>query len=229
MLRIILIIFIYIVASTGHAHDVPLTFDRVRLDASATAEVANDMLVAMLYAQREGQDAAALADEVNAAVAWALGTAREDDAVEARTLGYQTQPVYQNQRLHGWRVRQSLRLESREPERLAALLGTLQARLAVESVGYEVSPERLREAEASLTVEALAAFRERAELVRRELGAAGYRLVEVDVGGGGGPVAFTRSAPVRMEMSAAVAPPALEPGTRDVTVTVNGTIELQRQ
>jgi len=30
-------------------------------------------------------------------------------------------------------------------------------------------------------------------------------------------------------MRAAAAPPALEPGTRDVRVTVNGTIELERR
>jgi predicted secreted protein len=208
--------------------DAPLTYDRVHLSGTATGEVANDTLVALLYAQREGQQAAALADEVNAAIAWALEQAAGSDGIKAQTLDYQTQPVYQNQRLSGWRVRQSLRLEGRDAGRLASLVGTLQARLAVQSIGYQVSPARQREAEEALIVEAIAAFRGRAELVREQLGAAGYRLVELQVDGGG-PVPMPRTAMATMEMRGAAAPPALEPGTRDLSVSVSGTIELERR
>ena len=228
MLRILLISMITICSFSAVADEAPLTYDRIRLSGTASSEVANDTLVAVLYAQREGQEAAPLAGEVNAAVAWALEQARDVPGLKAQTLGYQTQPVYQNQRLSGWRVRQTLQLESREPERLAGLLGTLQERLAVQSVGYTVSPARMREAEDALIVEALAAFRARAELVRRELGAAGYRLVELGVDGGG-PGPAPRVAMAAMEMRAAAAPPALEPGTREVTVSVSGTVELERR
>ena len=145
-----------------------------------------------------------------------------------QTLGYQTQPVYRNQRLDGWRVRQSLRLESIEPEQLAKMIEPLQERLRLQSVSYSISPKRQREAEDALLVDALAAFRARAELVRKELGAAAYRLVELRVDGGGGPQPMPRVA-MAMEMRAASTPPALEPGTRDVQVTVTGTIELERR
>lgn len=208
--------------------EAPVTYDRIHLSGSATGEVANDTVVALLYAQREGQQAAALADEVNGAIAWALAQAAGSEGIKAQTLDYQTQPVYQNQRLSGWRVRQSLRLESRDASRLASLVGTLQARLAVQSIGYQVSPARQREAEEGLIVEALAAFRGRAELVREQLGAAGYRLVELRVDGGG-PVPMPRTAMATMEMRGAATPPALEPGTRDLSVSVSGTIELERR
>ena len=88
-----------------HADDTPLTYDRVQLSGSATSEVANDTLVAVLYVQREGQSAAPLAAEVNAAIAWGLEQARKAEGVKLQTLGYQTQPVYQNNRISGWRVR----------------------------------------------------------------------------------------------------------------------------
>ncbi|HEY5790494.1 MAG TPA: SIMPL domain-containing protein [Gammaproteobacteria bacterium] len=210
------------------ADDAPLTYDRVQLSGSATREVANDTLVAVLFVQREGQAAAPLAAEVNAAIAWGLEQARKADGVKVQTLGYQTNPVYQNNRISGWRVRQALRLESRDSERLSTLLGELQARLALQSVGYEVSPEARRAAEEALVREALAAFRARAELVSGELGAAGYRLVQLDVDGGG-PPPRPYQAMAAMEMRAAAAPPALEAGTQDLSVTVRGTIELERR
>jgi predicted secreted protein len=214
-------------SSNAFGHDTPLTFDRIHLNASASAEVANDTLVAELYALQEGQDPTELTNEVNDAVAWALEVATKSKAIKVQTLGYQTQPIYQNQRLTGWRVRQSLRLESREPEQLAKLLGALQERLRLQSVSYAISPARQREAEDALMIEALAAFRARAELVRGELGAAAYRLVQLSVDGGM-PAPMPRAA-MAMEMRAAAAPPALEPGTRDVNVTVSGIIELERR
>ncbi|RLA32358.1 MAG: hypothetical protein DRR03_08730 [Gammaproteobacteria bacterium] len=228
MKYILLIILIMLSSYPAYSDDKPLTYDRVRLNGTASSEVANDTLVAQLYVQREGQEAAPLAAEVNAAIAWGLEQAGAVNGVKAQTLGYQTQPIYQNKRLSGWRVRQSLRLESREPDRLAKLIGSLQARLAVQSVGYEVSPARQRKAQDALIVEAIAAFRARAELVRNELGAAGYRLVELNVNSGG-PGPRPRQAMAAMEMRAASAPPALEPGTRDISVTVNGIIELERR
>jgi predicted secreted protein len=228
-MRYILLLFLLLASSfPAVSGDAPLTYDRIHLSGTATGEVANDTVVALLYAQREGQQAATLADEVNAAIAWALAQAAGSEGIKAQTLDYQTQPVYQNQRLSGWRVRQSLRLEGRDAGSLAGLVGTLQARLAVQSIGYQVSPARQREAEEALIVEAIAAFRGRAELVREQLGAAGYRLVELHVDGGG-PVPMPRTAMATMEMRGAAAPPALEPGTRDLSVSVSGTIELERR
>ena len=71
MLRILLILSISISSIQAVADETPLTYDRVRLSGTASSEVANDTLVAVLYAQREGQDAAPLAGEVNAAVSTA--------------------------------------------------------------------------------------------------------------------------------------------------------------
>jgi predicted secreted protein len=224
----ILLFMLLAVTFQAFSAEAPLTFDRVHLTGSASGEVANDTLVAVLYVQREGQQAPPLAAEVNTAVAWALEQALALEDVKAQTLGYQTQPVYQNKRLSGWRVRQSLRLESREPEMLAKLIGALQERMAVQSIGYEVSPALRRQVEDALIVEAIAAFRARAELVSGELGAAGYRLVELDVDGGG-PRPVPRRAMAAMEMRADAAPPALAPGSRDLSVTVRGSIELERR
>lgn len=45
--------------------DQPLTYDRINLSVSAGTEVENDMLVCVMYAQAEGNDASQLSQEIN--------------------------------------------------------------------------------------------------------------------------------------------------------------------
>jgi predicted secreted protein len=210
------------------AKDAQQSYDQINLSASASSEVDNDILTATLYYQKEGSDTAALSDEVNKNIAAAVKQAKQATGVKVQTLAYRSDPVYRQEKLWGWRVRQSIRLESNDVASLGALIGRLQANLALESIGYAISPEKQKAAEEKLIVEALDAFQKRAELVTRQLGRSKYRLVQVNVN--------TSDAPVRpvmmrasgmMAMEAASAPPALEAGTRSVQVTVNGTIELQ--
>ncbi|KRT57711.1 SIMPL domain-containing protein, partial [endosymbiont of Ridgeia piscesae] len=114
-------------------------YDRVRLAVSAEQQVSNDTLVAVLYVQTEGTNTAALANEVNRKMGWAIGQAKLADGVKSQTLDYRTNPIYRKQVLTGWRVRQSLRLESNDSTKLSDLIGTLQKQLAVESISYQVS------------------------------------------------------------------------------------------
>jgi predicted secreted protein len=210
--------------------DAPLTFDRVTLAYTATRDVDNDTLVAVLYAQREGGDTARLADEVNRAIAHAVERARQVEGVKVQTLDYQTSPVYQQASIVGWRVSQSLRLESQDAARLGKLIGELQKDLAVQSVGYAVSPATRRSAEDGLIGEAVEGFEKRAALVAARLGRNGYRLVSVDVDTSGEGMV---PRPMRMQargmaLAADAVPPALEAGTQSLSVTVQGTVELNR-
>lgn len=217
-------------ASPTALADEPLTYDRITLAYTATRDVDNDTLVAVLYAEREGGDTARLADEVNRTVARAVERARQVEGVKVQTLDYHTSPVYQQASIVAWRVNQSVRLESQDAARLGKLIGELQKDLAVQSVGYAVSPAARRNAEDGLIGEAVEGFEKRAGLVAARLGRNGYRLVSVDVDTSGeGPV----PRPMRMQargvaLAADAAPPALEAGTQSLSVTVQGTVELNR-
>ncbi len=217
-------------ATPGVGADEPTTYDRISLTASAQAEVNNDLLSAELYVQREGSDAALLAREVNRDIEWAVGEAKRVAAVEVRTLGYQTHPVYEKRRLSAWRVRQSIRLKSADTSTLSDLIGRLQDRLAVESVGYELSPEVRAEAEDRLIQEAIEAFSRRAALVTDKFGRPGYRLVNISIGSNGSaPRPMYQSRAMNMSMDQAMSAPTLESGNQTVRVTVDGMIELRVQ
>ncbi|MDX1514381.1 MAG: SIMPL domain-containing protein [Gammaproteobacteria bacterium] len=201
-------------------------YDRVHLSFTASDDVANDVVVAVMFLQRDGENASALADEVNRVMRRAVESALKTPAVRAQTLQYQAMPVYRNNKLAGWRVRQALRLESSDTDALSALMGELQDKLSVQSVDYLLSAQSRQAAEERLIAEALAGFRNRADLVAGELGRPGYRIVRLDVDtqhGGPRPLGLARSA----MMAAEAAPPTLEAGVQNVRVDVRGTVELR--
>ena len=203
------------------------TYDRIQLSADASMQVENDTLIAQLYAQREGSDLSQLADEVNRKITQAVQRVKQVEGVSLQTQGYQTYPVYQQQRQTGWRVRQSIRLESRDGVKLSRLLSELQSSLALDSLQYSISPAQRQSAEEQLIEQAIAAFQQRAALVTKQLGHSEYRLVEMQINTAGEPIQPQRLRAGVMAMEAAVAPPSLEAGSQALQVNINGTIELQ--
>ena len=209
-------------AALAHEEREPL-FNLVSLSAQAGREVANDLLSAVLAAEAEGTDAAKLAADVNRKMARALEAAQGVRSVQARSGGYQSWPVSEKGRIVRWRVRQELRLESADFAAATALIGRLQQELVVSSLAATVSDEARRRAEHALTAEALAAFEERARVVRDAMKVKGYRVQALQIGGGGG-------APrpmLAMQSRAEAAAPAIAPGTSRLQVSVSGTIQLQ--
>lgn len=199
-------------------------YDRIHLSVSASADVDNDIVTAQLYIQRDGENPAKLADEVNREMRKALDTAKSVEGIDVQSGSYRTNPRYRNSTLVGWQVRQDLLLESTNAAALSQLVGELQSRLNVESIGYRVSDSARKAAEEKLIVQALENFQGRANLVSSSLKRKDYRLVQININTGyRSPAPLYRSAMVAESVSA---PPAIEAGSQSVTVTVDGTIEL---
>ncbi len=198
-------------------------FNLVSLAAQAEREVPNDLLTAVLAAEAEGTDAAKLAQEVNQRMKRALDLGKGESAVRQRSGAYQTWPVSEKGRIVRWRVRQELRLESADFAAASELIGKLQASLVLASLNLSVSNESRRQAENSLTVEAIAAFEERARVVRDAMKAKGYRVKELQIGGGQSSPYPPGVRAMAMQSSA----PAIEPGTSRILITVSGTVQLQ--
>jgi predicted secreted protein len=200
----------------------------VSFNVESVREVPNDWIRAVVGVTEEDADPAQAADRVNRTMSWALEKARAEARVKASSGGYHTQPVYHEGKLRRWRASQELVLEGGDADAMTALLGVLQSRVQLRAFGFSVSEESQRRVEEELVSEALAAFRARAELVRRGLDARGYELDELDINTGGHGIPEPR----RMRMMeaaghAAVAPPSVEAGTSRIRVVVDGTIALE--
>lgn len=207
--------------------ETPLPYERVAFVVSAEKEVENDVLTAILSASQTGQDTVQLADEVNQAVAWALETAKKQTAVQSRTLGYTTNPVYRDQRVDGWQVSQRLELKSKDSKALSSLLGELQTKLRIESVNYSISTEVQKATEEQLINEAMDGFKQRAAQVQKNMGRANYRVVRMDIQTAADfPQPYAMAAAEGASFSRSVAAPVLEAGKQKVKVLLNTEIEL---
>ena len=201
-------------------------FNLVTLSAQAEREVPNDLLVAVLAAEQEGTDPAQLAAAVNRTMQRALATAQGVRAVRARSGNYQSYPIHDKGRIVRWRVRQELRLESADFAAMSELIGKLQASLVMAGMQLSVSPEARRTAENALISEALAAFDERARVVREAMKAKGHRVRDLQISGADQPRPMM-GVQARAMSAESVAPPAIEAGATRITMTVSGTIQLQ--
>ena len=205
----------------------PPRYNQVDLQAEVSREVPNDLMNASLYAEVSDPSAARVADQVNRVTAEALKTAGEFKAVRARSGGSQTYPVYdRNGKSTGWRGRSEIRLESRDTQAMASLIGKLQSTMQLGGVSFVVSPDLRRSTENELINDAVAAFKARAEIVAKAIGGRGFKIRRIGISTGGfapgpRPMAMARAAP------AEVAPPTFEAGTSMVQVGVNGTVEVE--
>ncbi len=209
--------------------DETISYDQISFAVSAEKEVENDVLTATLFAEQTGQNTAELSDAVNKAITWAMDIAKKQKAIESRTLGYTTNPVYKNGRVDGWQVRQSIKLKSKDSKALSGLLGELQEKLRVQSIAYSISTGVRKATEETLISEALASFKNRAAQIQANMERSEYRVVQLDIQTAGDfpqPMYRAASSGAMMMSDAAPAAPSLNAGKQKVRVSVNAQIEL---
>lgn len=224
----VFLILAMLVAMPALAHSEKDPRNRASFQVQATREVANDWVVARLSVVSEGKDAAAVADEVNRRMKAALDAARAAKAVDVRSGAYVTQPVYDDGRVVRWRASQELRLEAEDVERLSKLIGALQGQsVLLSGIEFSVRRETREQLTKELTEEALAAFRERADVISKSMGAKGWSLIQLSVGDSGGARPMVRMHhEARLSSMAEAAPPAFEAGTSEIQIRVDGSVEL---
>jgi predicted secreted protein len=200
----------------------------VTVSASATATISNDRLQAWLRAEAENPSPAAAASQVNAIVAKGLAGARSYPSVKLATAGYSTQQITEKGKASRWRVVQTVSLDSPDFTAAAMLITKLQDEdgLLLSGMGFSLADKTRRDAEDGVTRQAIRSWQSRAEQAAQALGFASWRPGHLTVQAGDGgrvyPTMRAQAAP-----GFAQSPVALEAGTTDVTVTVNGEAILE--
>lgn len=227
-LSLLVCLCLILAASLLQAEEQKQHYDRIELHSTASAEVENDTLIAILYAQKEGDEPGQLSNSVNQLISQAVKEAKGREGIKVQTLGYQTSPIYQQKRVTGWRVRQSIKLQSTHSDRLSELLKKLQSSLALDSLNYTISPAQREKVEESLTLQAIDSFRKRADLVTKQFGRKQYRLVEMRIESPDRSAQpFSRRTRMMAMGGGAEAAPTIEAGSQTVRIDITGTIELQ--
>ena len=195
----------------------------VNVNASATAIITNDRLQAWLRTEAENVSPAAAAAQVNATTAKALADAKAYAGIKVATNGYSTQQIAEKGKPTRWRVAQSISIDATDFTVAATLLSKLQDEngLLLSGMSFSIAEKTRRDAEDSVTLQAIKGWQARAQQAATGLGFKSWRVGHVSVQtSGGGPVMPMMRA---QAMGAMAAPPvAMEAGTTEVTVNVSG-------
>ncbi len=208
------------------AHDNETHYDRIHLSVSETAQLENDTMVATVYAQEEGSQAAELSSIVNKRIRLALDLVKKHPEIKHQTNTYSSNPIYSSNKIKGWRVSQSLRLESQDMTLMSDVLGKLQSDLALQSIQFTISPGSRNQQDEKLIDKALDAFENRAQQVVKKLGRKNYKIVDINISSSGAIGVRPQYKMRAMAMEAEASAPAISAGEQTVSVTVNGNIEL---
>jgi predicted secreted protein len=204
------------------------------LSASASVEVAKDVLVVTFSTVREGKDAtvvqAQLKQALDAALAEAKRAARPGE-LDVQTGNFSLYPRYATRTstgrstIDGWQGSAELIVEGRDMAAIGQLTGRITT-MTVAHVSQRLSREGAARVEADVAAEAIAAFRAKAARYSRLFGHADYAVREVTVS-----TSEPQPGPqpmMRMQSTAAAAAPLpIEPGKALVTATVNGTVQMK--
>jgi predicted secreted protein len=189
--------------------------------------VANDLGRASAYVELTGSDPAEIARKVKTIIADGLATAKGQPGITVKSGGTHTYPIYSKtgRVIENWRMRSELLLESRDAAALSTAVGKLQgSQLAIGGINFSPAPETRRKADDEATLEAIEAFKTKAERIAATLKKP-YRIRQMSVNGSSN---FPQPYPMARAtmMAAEAAPMPVEAGESNVTVNVSGQIEL---
>jgi predicted secreted protein len=209
--------------------DAPAVQGIVNLSASATVDLARDMLNVTLTATREGVDAAAVQGALKQALDAALVEAKKvakPGQVEVQTGNFTIFPRYGKPNvISGWQGSAELVVEGRDMQAIAALTGRITS-MTIARVGYNLSRESREKVEGELAAQAIGRYRAKAADYAKQFGYGGYTVREVNVASS--EPGFAPPMP-RVRAMAAASDEALpvEPGKGTVSVTVTGSVQMR--
>jgi uncharacterized protein YggE len=205
----------------AQAQPAPLTV--LKLAETASVKVPPDELAASLRAEAIAATAAEAQAKVNASIADGLARSKQVGGVEFSTGGYSVYrmgPNSSTDKTERWQAGQSLELKCKDGEPLLKLVADLQkSGLAVQSLGWRLSPDAARKARSEATKQALAGLRGRADEAAGQIGLVFDRFQEVRIDS-------QRPGPIAPRMMSAMAKSdAPSPSAEAEDVVVSATAE----
>lgn len=201
------------------------------LQAQAVTKVQQDTVVLTLARQVDADSQAEVGRQLNVSLEAAMKVLRDEKGVKVRNGGYSIWPQNDRDgRISTWRGRAEILLESKDFAKASTLAAKVQDQMPIDNIAFVLSDEAQAEHEGRLLQQAADAFRHRAEAAAQAFGFKGYEIRKIELGGGG--VQYEAAMPRVMMMAAKAADGAasvpLEADTVTVSVSVNGTVALQR-
>ena len=211
----------------AYAHDNEVLFNTVNLQAQAERDIPNDQMTVVLVTEQDGSDAARVARMINQDMAWAFEVIKKHPFAIYQTKGYRTWPLYDaDNEITGWHAIQEIELAGSKMEELSGLVGKLQEKMQVREMSFSPTDATRRKIENELILEAMQAFRERIEIVRKMMDDKNYRIINLTINTDGQPPPVFYERALAASVKAESSPPAVQAGTSRLIVTLNGSVQF---
>lgn len=205
----------------------------VRLSATGSVEVQQDLLSISMTTTRDGSDAGTVQNQLKQALDTALALAKQaaiPGQMDVRTGNFSLYPRYgSNGKINGWQGTTELLLEGRDFSRITGTAGKIQS-LTLGNVSFALSREQRLKVEAEAQIQAIERFKAKASEVANSFGFSGYTLREVSINANDQAYmqrsrAMTSSA--KSDMAEAAIP--VEAGKSTLVVNVSGSVQMTPQ
>lgn len=232
------LLILAVLSASVHAADLPPPMDRLNLSASASLEVARDVLGVTFSSTKEGSDAATVQAGLKQALDAALTEARKiakPGQVDVQTGNFSLYPRYAPPTskgagaINGWQGTAELLVEGKDTAAIAQLGGRIST-MTIARVGYTLSKEQREKVEVEVTAQAISRYKARAADYARQFGYAGYQIAEISVNSESVAPMMAQATSMRIKTMAMSADESLpvEAGKATVSVNVNGVVMMKR-
>jgi len=230
ILPVIAIVAGVFAATQAQAQTLPQPQNVVQLSADGQVEVAQDMLSMVLATTKEGNDPAAVQNQLKAALDTALTEARKNaqpGQMDVRTGSFGLYPRYSKDgKIASWQGNAELVLEGRDFSRITNTVGKIST-MTLARTGFGLSREQRAKVEGDAQSQAIERFKAKATDLSRSFGFKGYALREIAVNtSDSSPMPRPRMMAMEAKM-ASDAPVPVEAGKSTVTVNVSGSVQMQ--
>jgi uncharacterized protein len=201
----------------------------LHLSETAQRDVPRDLLRATLAAEATDPDAGKVQSEINQRMNGAMTRIKQTAGVTVETGGYSVYRETPDKQPARWHGSQTVTLTSKDFATLLSLTGALQQQgLVTQSLTPDISREARQSVEDSLTDEALARLKQRADRIAATAGVKLQGIHSLTVGNVNAPPPIVRPM-MRMTAAAAPAPappPVAEAGNATVSITATAEFAL---
>lgn len=201
------------------------------LQASAFIEVPQDLVRITLATEFDADTQSKAMTDLSAILDEAVKRTDGAKGIQVQTSGYNIWPNTDKKgKIQNWRARGEIVLESKDFAAASALASKLSDKIAISQIGFALSRGALDAAESKLLKQAADAFSNRAQAATTAFGYSSYRVLQLDLGGGGPEMSY--SPPMRgmakssLSSASGYSDAPLEAGLVTVTLSVNGKVAL---
>ncbi|MDO5640737.1 MAG: SIMPL domain-containing protein [Neisseria sp.] len=237
MLKQALALGVLAAAATLPARAEPLNYNVVEFAESASAEVPRDTMTIQLTVNQEGKDRA----EVNRAFVRKFNALNQrleaSRSFKSELLSRNAYPRYEyksgKQTQIGWQETARFKVESKDFAALNRLIAEAQNEASVSHTAFSLSKQKREEVIDEVSKAALNRFQSRASTLAKTLGFNSYKIVHLNLGQIGNQqvmMEYAAAAPMSMRAKGADSmgeiTDAPNPGTEEISITVNGSIQM---